>query len=335
LHLGTASGGSAEGEVPLLGSWGVTYPASVQGLMGSCVVVPCTFSYPDSVSASAGIVAIWYRDYNGDKTVVYHSASPGEVDGRFGDRSRLLGDLAAHNCTLLLTDVTPQDSGSYRFRFEIIGGDRWSAAQDVLLSVAGERCRVRASVHPPRIAASEEVSEGAATTLDCSAPYACPLGGAGLRWRGYDARLATVATGMRLDTGGVLLRQSLTTAFSWADHSRKLLCELSLGSRTATRELVLHVRHAPRGITASVQPSARNIRVGDAVSLACAVNSSYPPVSAYRWYKDGAAVGAERLLTLQHVRREDYGRYHCEAENAVGAAAAPALTLFVFCESRG
>ncbi|KGL82157.1 Sialoadhesin, partial [Tinamus guttatus] len=87
---------------------------------------------------------------------------------------------------------------------------------------------------------------------------------------------------------------------------------------------------APQGIAASMQPSAQNIRVGDAVSFACAVNSSYPPVTAYRWYKDGAAVGSEQVLTLRHVRREDYGRYHCEAENAVGSRAAPALTLFVF-----
>ncbi|NXA57068.1 SN protein, partial [Nothocercus julius] len=182
----------------------------------------------------------------------------------------------------------------------------------------------------PSIAASEEVSEGVVATFNCSAPYACPLGSVSLRWSGYDARLSTVATGLRLDTAGVLLRQSLTTSFSWRDHSRKLLCELSLGSRKATGELVLRVRHAPQGIAASMQPSAQNIRVGDAVSFACAVNSSYPPVTTYRWYKDGTAVASEQVLTLRHVRREDYGQYHCEAENAVGSGAAPALTLYVF-----
>ncbi|NXA31268.1 SN protein, partial [Eudromia elegans] len=182
----------------------------------------------------------------------------------------------------------------------------------------------------PRIAAPEEVSAGAVVTLNCSAPYACPFGSASLRWSGYDARLSTVATGLRLDTAGVRLRQSLTTSFSWRDHARRLLCELALGSRTATAELVLHVRHAPQGVTATLQSSTGNIRVGDAVSLACATNSSYPPITAYRWYKDGAAMASEQVLTLQHVRREDYGRYHCEAENAVGSGAAPALTLFVF-----
>lgn len=82
----------------------------------------------------------------------------------------------------------------------------------------------------------------------------------------------------------------------------------------------------------SVNPSAQNILMGDTVSLTCEVSSSYPPISAYRWYKDGVAVGSEQILTLRGVRREDYGQYRCEAENAVGAGTAPAVTLYVICE---
>lgn len=119
-----------------LGSWGVTYPESLQGISGSCVVVPCTLSYPTNVAAGDGIVAIWYKDYDNQKMLVYHSAAQ-EVDARFKGRAQLLGDPAARNCTLLLRGVTPEDSGPYRFRFEIINGDRWSAAQDVMLSVSG------------------------------------------------------------------------------------------------------------------------------------------------------------------------------------------------------
>lgn len=85
----------------------------------------------------------------------------------------------------------------------------------------------------------------------------------------------------------------------------------------------------------SVSPSTQNIRVGDTVSLTCELSSSYPPISAYRWYKDGVAVGSEQMLTLRGVRREDYGQYRCEAENAVGAGVAPAMTLYVFCKCQG
>uniref|UniRef100_A0A8C4V757 Sialic acid binding Ig like lectin 1 n=1 Tax=Falco tinnunculus TaxID=100819 RepID=A0A8C4V757_FALTI len=119
-----------------LGSWGVTYPTSLQGIRGSCVVIPCTLSYPDDMAADDGIVAIWYKDYDNQKTLVYHSAAQ-EVDAGFRDRAQLLGDPAARNCTLLLRRLTLEDHGPYRFRFEIINGDRWSAERDVMLSVLG------------------------------------------------------------------------------------------------------------------------------------------------------------------------------------------------------
>lgn len=105
-------------------------------MRGSCVVIPCTLSYPDDVEASEGIVAIWYKDYDGQKIVVFHSSAE-EMDAHFRGRAQLLGNPGARNCTLLLQRLTPEDSGAYRFRFEIINGDRWSAVQDVMLSVSG------------------------------------------------------------------------------------------------------------------------------------------------------------------------------------------------------
>lgn len=121
---------------PAHGSWGVSYPPELRSITGSCVVFPCTLSFPDSISASKGIVAIWYKDYSNQKTVVYHSEGQ-DVDARFRDRAQLLGDPSAHNCTLLLRGVTPEDSGPYKFRFEIVDGDRWSAERDVELRVSG------------------------------------------------------------------------------------------------------------------------------------------------------------------------------------------------------
>uniref|UniRef100_A0A8C4V4K2 Sialic acid binding Ig like lectin 1 n=1 Tax=Falco tinnunculus TaxID=100819 RepID=A0A8C4V4K2_FALTI len=118
--------GNSQGMRRRTRSWGV----------GSCVVIPCTLSYPDDMAADDGIVAIWYKDYDNQKTLVYHSAAQ-EVDAGFRDRAQLLGDPAARNCTLLLRRLTLEDHGPYRFRFEIINGDRWSAERDVMLSVLG------------------------------------------------------------------------------------------------------------------------------------------------------------------------------------------------------
>ncbi|NXK14535.1 SN protein, partial [Herpetotheres cachinnans] len=182
----------------------------------------------------------------------------------------------------------------------------------------------------PSTAASEEQTEGQTAALQCSTPYICPLGDIALRWEGYNPQVSVVSAWVQLDTSGVSHHLTLTTSFSWKDHSKKLLCEVSDGFRKATGEVVLRVRHAPKDTQVSVSPSTQNIRVGDTVSLTCEVTSSYPPISAYHWYKDGVAMGSEQTLTLRGVRREDYGQYRCEAQNAVGAGTAPAVTLYIF-----
>ncbi|NXK18427.1 SN protein, partial [Arenaria interpres] len=182
----------------------------------------------------------------------------------------------------------------------------------------------------PSTAVSEEQTEGQVSTLQCSTPYICPPGDVALRWEGYNPQVSTVSSRVQLDTSGVGHYLTLTTSFSWKDHSKKLLCEVSYGSRKATGEVVLRVRHAPKDTQVSVNPSMQNIHIGDTVSLTCEVSSSYPPISAYHWYKDGVAVGSEQILTLRGIRREDYGQYHCKAENAIGAGVAPTVTLYIF-----
>ncbi|NWV06249.1 SN protein, partial [Ptilonorhynchus violaceus] len=182
----------------------------------------------------------------------------------------------------------------------------------------------------PKITGGEEQTEGQRGTLECSAPYACPWGDIELRWQGYDPQVSSVSTRVQLDTGGVGQRLELTGSFSWKDHSKKLLCQLSHGSRTASAEVVLRVRHSPKDTEASLSPSSGNIRAGDTVTLSCRAGSSHPPVSAYRWYRDGATVGTERVLTLRGVRRRDHGEYRCEAQNALGTGVSPPVALRVF-----
>ncbi|NXO66196.1 SN protein, partial [Phainopepla nitens] len=182
----------------------------------------------------------------------------------------------------------------------------------------------------PSVTGSEEQTEGQRSTLQCSTPYVCPGGDIVLRWEGYDPRVSEVSGRVRLDTSGVGQQVNLTGSFSWKDHSKKLLCEVSDGSKRASTEVVLRVRHAPKDIQVSLSPSLGNIGVGDTVTLSCEVGSSHPPVSGFHWYKDGVAVGSERVLALRGVRREDHGRYHCEAQNALGTGVSPPVTVRVF-----
>ncbi|XP_060134300.1 sialoadhesin isoform X2 [Zootoca vivipara] len=305
------------------GSWGVTAPEHLRSVKDSCVFIPCTFSYPSNVAVPNGITAIWYKDYTGQKAVVYHSATPSSMEGQFQGRTELLGDPLQRNCTLLLRGVTTADAGKYTFRFEISEGNRWSDPKGVELTVTD-------SADIPTIASPDNLHEGMEVSFSCSSPYTCPYDNISMRWLGYDTATSLVSGTLQLDTAASLRKQTLTTSLSWKDHNRELSCEVSVGEQVATGRITLNVKHPPKGVKVSLNPSSKNIRVGDEASLTCTVDSSNPEVTAYRWFKDGVSCGSEPVKTIGSAAREDYGLYHCEAENSVGTGVAEGVTLYVF-----
>lgn len=110
----------------------------MQGLTGSCLLIPCIFSYPADVPVPDGITAIWYYDYSGKRRVVMHSGDPKLVDERFRGRAELMGNLDHKVCNLLLKDLKLEDSGTYNFRFEITDSNRWSDIKGTTVTVTSE-----------------------------------------------------------------------------------------------------------------------------------------------------------------------------------------------------
>ncbi|XP_039369218.1 sialoadhesin-like [Mauremys reevesii] len=140
--------------------WGVTLaPGPIERWAGSCVTIPCSFTYPAGWMVRA---VSWIRD--GDQTV-YHS-DEARVHADFKGRVRYLGDLQ-HNCSLRVAGLRPSDQGTYRFRFEVVGNgsshNAWTGKTGQRLSVSDDRCQ-------PSLGRRLEPG----TSLNCSVGATCP-----------------------------------------------------------------------------------------------------------------------------------------------------------------
>ncbi|KAM8775389.1 sialoadhesin isoform 2-T4 [Rhynchonycteris naso] len=308
----------------VLASWGVSRPEAMQGVKGSCLLIPCAFSYPADVNVPNDITTIWYYDYSGSRQVVYHSRNPDQVQARFRGRAQLLGRAERRECNLLLSDLSPEDSGSYNFRFEITETNRWS-------DIRGTAVTVTEKPSVPTIASPLELREGMDAEFNCSTPYACMQEPVLLQWQGQDPARSVISHIQKLEPTSISNQKTLHMALSWQDHGRTLSCELSVAKYKTKGEIHLQVQHAPKGVELLLSPSEGNIRPGDLITLTCQVNSSYPMVSSLRWLKDGTPLKAQSyVLQLSHAAWDDAGVYTCQAENNVGSSVSPPVSLHIF-----
>ncbi|CAM4678411.1 unnamed protein product, partial [Lepidochelys olivacea] len=128
--------------------WNVTFaPGPLAGWAGSCVTIPCSFTYPAGWMVRA---VTWTRDrdqtdYHSDEDC-FHAA--------FKGRARYLRNLQ-HDCSLRVSGLRPSDQGTYRFRFHAAGDgrtDSWTSDLVQHLSVSGNQVpsstpRVNAGTH--------------------------------------------------------------------------------------------------------------------------------------------------------------------------------------------
>lgn len=105
--------------------WNVWMPRDISAMTNSCVVIPCSFTYPSGIRPYRGVHGIWYFDHPYPQLfppVVYKSRTD-IVHESYKGRSRLLGDLTQKNCTLLLNNVGEELSGRYYFRADLGGAN--------------------------------------------------------------------------------------------------------------------------------------------------------------------------------------------------------------------
>ncbi|KAK2844405.1 hypothetical protein Q5P01_011064 [Channa striata] len=283
-------------------SWTVTVPSTIKGLPGSCVVIPCSYNYPDPGKKVTEFTGIW-TDATGH--VIYHQVHS-KILPAYQTRTELQGNIAHNNCSLKIDPLQQSDQGPFHFRIEIGGFDKYSY-KDNAVSIA-----MNSDLYPT-VSVQEEVLEGETVSATCSVSHSCPPSPPDFTWsHSGEKHLQS----QQLSDGQWKATSTLTFQAAKADHDKPLRCTVSKGGQRWEKDSnVFKVKYAP--VNVKVDYKSR-VKEGEAVQLRC--SSEAYPASSYQWHNDtGAQLHQGQSFTLPNVSRHT-GSLSCTAINAVGQA---------------
>ncbi|EPY81304.1 hypothetical protein CB1_000743035 [Camelus ferus] len=305
------------------GHWGAWMPSSISAFEGTCVSIPCRFDFPDELRPAV-VHGVWYFNSPYPKNyppVVFKSRTQ-VVHESFQGRSRLLGDLGLRNCTLLLSNLSPELGGKYYFRGDLGGYNQYTFSEHSVLDI----------INTPNIVVPPEVVAGTEVEVSCMVPDNCPELHPELSWLGHDGLGEPTVLGRLREDEGTWVQVSLLHFVPTREaNGHRLGCQASFPNTTLQFEGYASLdvkRPSDLGcVPAATDPpvivdvnSSVEAIEGSHVSLLCGADSNPPPLLT--WMRDGTvlreAVAESLSLELEEVTPAEDGVYACLAENAYG-----------------
>ncbi|XP_063735917.1 sialoadhesin isoform X2 [Eleginops maclovinus] len=297
-------------------------PEHVQALVGSCVVVPCSFT-PQAPHTLRGRkrVEVRIRFRGGGhifplRSTAFNSEDRDQVSRDFQGRTSLFGRIAEGDCSVKIERISQDDSRA--FEMALKRGDEllWGKPRSFNLDVVD-------TPEAPVISGMLSATEGHLVTLNCSVRYPCPSRPPVLRWswgRG-DWPNGTEPAGVQTlypEPHRPMLLSSLSFT---ASHKvkPKLRCEASYpGAKALATSKDLHVTFSPKDVVVQIQTLV--VLEGGSALLVCSCKAD-PPVSEYRWSysQHGRSVHLHhRTHTLRVFNVTRDMRVRCSAQNLIG-----------------
>ncbi|XP_041037156.1 sialic acid-binding Ig-like lectin 13 [Carcharodon carcharias] len=114
-------------QVGLSQEWKGDTPREVTAQEGSCVQIPCHYSYPAHFENKRR-VGIWLNKekYKLRASIAFHSKDHSHELPRFHHRTQLSGDLKDGDCSLIINNIRREDAGHYFFRIEFDSRNRYN-----------------------------------------------------------------------------------------------------------------------------------------------------------------------------------------------------------------
>uniref|UniRef100_A0A669CLE8 Myelin-associated glycoprotein n=1 Tax=Oreochromis niloticus TaxID=8128 RepID=A0A669CLE8_ORENI len=289
-------------------SWTADVPNEVKGLLGSCVVIPCSYNYPDPQGKAKSFTGIWMTT-EGDR-VIYHPTQS-KIVKQYQSRTKLLGD-ASKNCSLMIEKLQQDDRGPFYFRIEIEGYNRASYRKNkVSISVMDEP-------NPIDFSVQEEVKEGQTVSAFCSVSHSCPTYPPDFHWSHPGVQHFQA---QKLQNGQWNSTSTLTFCSNRTDHNKSLQCSVTYheGKHQETSKTI-KVKYAP-----DIKSSSKCFSERGKVMCECIVESR--PPSMLHFVLGDRVVQNSKVQTVGSVTtgtlQTDFGSFkfvHCLANNTLGNA---------------
>ncbi|XP_044138545.1 B-cell receptor CD22 isoform X4 [Bufo gargarizans] len=292
--------------------------SAVTAWEGSCAVLSCKILTYRTIANFT-----WYYNPEYDDavktfkgTIVYQSTKNAELNSPFADRVQYVG-TDEKNCTILITNLTRQDSGSYQLR--LMGKDwKWMSKSMLNLTVSDAGPGLKLHQVP-------EMQENQKVALTCSIDYDCPFYNMTLTWlqnvNGKEEMIIKKDIGEKRST-----TTKLTFVPSWKDNNKMITCLLQrMNGANDNRTIQLDVKYPPKNVTVVIKPDSKQFREGTLVTFECVVNNSNPDVTDFAWRKN--KIPLFPFSGKKAIRVEDAGMYTCEATNEIGKS--PSDEVFV------
>ncbi|XP_033182279.1 sialoadhesin-like [Anabas testudineus] len=294
-------------------TWTATVPSSVQGIDGSCVVIPCSYNYPESGKQITGYTGIWYKVI---EDVIYHK-DKNQIKQEFKGRTELVGDITQKNCSLKIDPLRQSDRGPFYFRIELGGYERYSYRNN-------EVSITFISAPQPTVSVKEEVVEGQTVSASCSVSHSCPSSPPEFTWtHSGEKRFQS----QQLTDGQWKATSVLTFKATRADHNKPLSCtgRYKGGLERKQASNVLKVKYAPVNVKVDYKS---HVKEGETVQLKCSSEAN-PPANSYLWKNEACArLHQGQSYKLTNVSRHT-GALYCTAINTVGESKSSPVQLNV------
>ncbi|XP_025767081.1 myelin-associated glycoprotein [Oreochromis niloticus] len=224
--------------------WKANVVKSIDALVTSCVVVPCSFSHTGGNLPMSRLRAMWeYKDKTPDTkgNNIFHSDAT-LIKDNFKDRTKMLGELGQNNCTLEITEVKDHDNGPFCFRVELVRTENNDPTKD-MFSFVDNCVELNMLTQPPKPAVIQPktATQGEPYTVICSVIHTCPTHVPKLTWNLDSTNI--IVHHKDIKHGNREIQSILTFTPEEKDDNREITCTAEFnGGLKSSETFTLHVK---------------------------------------------------------------------------------------------